>query len=1072
VYRPRSILALTVTVFAVFLCLDPGPPPGAGPFARTAIAAPSLEVNPASVDFVLMGGTSESRTVTLTNSGDADLDFTTILGSPPPFGPHYPGPKVAVHLTDAVTTPGVAFCDPASSGGPAPDNIPCADFVTRAPLLTGRYLYIVVAEADSQGIAGAGFGIDYDGEPGSGIDILDGWNLCATGLQFPSDTWPAAGSGNLFTWDGCPHTPLPAGGVQAVAGGFYVYAYSDDVFRITEHTKLPNPSLKVIACANHQYDIDPATGVGSAVFSNNGGFGANPCTGALEGGGTPLWLTVAPTEGTIAPGADALLELTADAAGIPPGTSYSTVLKVASNDPLAPLQEVQVGLDVFGDPDIAVSNPFLDFGTLFVGASTDLSLTVSNPGPGILIVNSLAVDDPAFSVSPTGFNLGPGKEKPVTVTFHPVSPGEVTGNLTIHSNDPDEGTATVSLQGTAVTPPVIAVSPDSVGYVLFQGTTETRTVTLSNSGESDLEWVAMLTGPPAGPGIVGPKMALHAKAHAAGGQCNPVSAGGAAPDDIPCSEYVTAAPLHRATDAYIVVGNADKPGVSGVAFGIEYQGAPAAGVDIVAPFYLCATGLEFPSSTWPASGEGNVITWNTAIDCPDTEIPPNGIHAVVGAFYLYAYGEDTFRITENKLLRTPALKVNVCNAGETILDPATDAGSIVFSGNGRAGFNPCAEPPVDEGPPSWLSVDPAMGTIPPGGNALLELTADAAGVDPGTSLTARMRVDSNDPVTTATYVPVTLDVLDAPTVNAAVMLEPGTLNASSGGNWMFATVELPGGYDPADLVLETVRALGTVPADPAFTEYLDFNGNGVPDRKMRFNRAAVLAAALAALPEGDATEIVITGKIGEQAAFVARQDVAVMRPRLVSPNGGEAFAAGSWIDVTWQKPLEWEDVTTALFYWSAAAKDWVPIADGIAGNDHPWQVVDELSDACHIRLESHAAWGLAGFDESDAAFSITEQTPGIDNPSVAVLLQNIPNPFRGSTVIGFSLPGQDRVSIRVIDAAGRRVRSLLDAVMPAGPNTVTWNGRDEAGHSVASGIYFYVMETSDRRETKRMFLLR
>jgi hypothetical protein len=563
------------------------------------------------------------------------------------------------------------------------------------------------------------------------------------------------------------------------------------------------------------------------------------------------------------------------------------------------------------------------------------------------------------------------------------------------------------------------------------------------------------------------------KTHASTGQCVPVSAGGAAPDDIPCSEYVTTAPLHRATDAYIVVGNANKPGVSGVAFGIEYQEAPAVGVDIVAPFHMCATGLEFPSPGWPASGEGNVITWNVTTSCAATEIPPNGVHGIVGAFYLYAYSEDTFRITENKTLRTPALRVGICDAGDTQLDPATDAGSVVFSDNGRAGFNPCTEAPEDEGPPPWLSVDPAMGTIPPGGNALLELTADATGLDPVTSLTARMRVDSNDPVTPTTLVPVTLDVLDAPTVNAAaVNLEPGTLNASAGGTWAFATVELPGGYDPADLVLETVRALGTVPADPTFTEYLDFNGNGVMDRKMRFDRATVLAAVLAAHPEGDEVEIVVTGRIGEQAAFVARQDVAVMRPHLLAPNGGEAFAAGTWIDVTWLKPSEWEDMTTALFYWSTAAKDWVPIADGIAGNDHPWQVVDEPSDACRIRLESHAAWGLAGFDETDAAFSITEQTPNIDNPSAAVLFQNMPNPFRASTVIRFVLPAEDRVSIRVVDAGGRRVRSLLDATLPAGPHDVSWNGRDEAGRTVASGIYFYRMESSDRREMRRMFLLR
>jgi hypothetical protein len=747
-------------------------------------------------------------------------------------------------------------------------------------------------------------------------------------------------------------------------------------------------------------------------------------------------------------------------------------MQVVSNDPLAPLQEVLVALNVIGVPSIAVSEAFIDFGSIFVGEATDVSLTVSNPGTSTLIVNSVTVDDPVFSASPTAFNLNPGEDAALTVTCHPASPGPLAGTLTIHSNA-DVGTVTVSLTATAVPPPVIDVDPNFMDYALPQGTMETRTVALSNDGESDLEWVAtLIADPPPGSGASGPKVALHVKSHAAGkgvNICDPVSEGGPAPDNIPCSEYVTAAPLNSPQDLYIVVGNADTTGVGGVLFGIVYNGATGAGIDLVGSFYLCTSGLQFPSAGWPASGEGNVITWNTVVDCAKTEIPPNGVHGIAGAFYVYAYSGDTFRITEHKKLVTPSLKTANCLGIERLLDPATDAGSVVFSNSSQAGYNPCTGTSVGGGPPLWLSVNPALGTIPPGGDALLQLTADAAGLEAGDAFSARLRVDSNDPVTPVVNVPVTLDVLYPPVDAAAVDLEPGTLNASSGGSWVFATVELPSGYDPADLVLETVRCLDTVPADPAFTEYVDFNNNGVTDRKMRFDRAAVIAA----LPEGDVVEVVVTGEIREQATLVARHNVNVMRPHLQSPNGGETLVVGTWINVTWQKPAGWEDMTTSLLYRPKATKNWIPIANGITGTTYPWRVVDEVSDACRIRIEAHNAEGLAGFDVSDGPFTITNQTTGIDDSPIALgLLQNMPNPFRGSTVIRFVLPGEDHVSIRVFDAAGRRVRSLLDAAMPAGPHDVTWNGRDETGRPVASGIYFYRMEDSERREMRRMFLVR
>ena len=66
-----------------------------------------------------------------------------------------------------------------------------------------------------------------------------------------------------------------------------------------------------------------------------------------------------------------------------------------------------------------------------------------------------------------------------------------------------------------------------------------------------------------------------------------------------------------------------------------------------------------------------------------------------------------------------------------------------------------------------------------------------------------------------------------------------------------------------------------------------------------------------------------------------------------------------------------------------------------------------------------------------------------------------PNPFNPSTTISYSLPNNSSVKLDIYDVAGRKVRSLLDESKSAGYHNVVWNGRDENGREVASGMYLY-----------------
>ena len=94
-------------------------------------------------------------------------------------------------------------------------------------------------------------------------------------------------------------------------------------------------------------------------------------------------------------------------------------------------------------------------------------------------------------------------------------------------------------------------------------------------------------------------------------------------------------------------------------------------------------------------------------------------------------------------------------------------------------------------------------------------------------------------------------------------------------------------------------------------------------------------------------------------------------------------------------------------------------------------------------------------------------------PRTFGLHQNVPNPFNPATTIAYDVPGGGAdVSIRIYDVTGRVVRTLVDEHRPAGTHEVGWDGRNDAGVSVASGVYLYRMVAGRFVEAKRMVLLK
>jgi hypothetical protein len=99
-------------------------------------------------------------------------------------------------------------------------------------------------------------------------------------------------------------------------------------------------------------------------------------------------------------------------------------------------------------------------------------------------------------------------------------------------------------------------------------------------------------------------------------------------------------------------------------------------------------------------------------------------------------------------------------------------------------------------------------------------------------------------------------------------------------------------------------------------------------------------------------------------------------------------------------------------------------------------------------------------------------TPADETPGTTELFANYPNPFNPSTTIRYRVASAGRVQLQVFDAPGRRVRVLVDEEQAAGNHDVAFDGRDDAGSTVASGVYFYRLDAGGVTQTRKMVLLK
>jgi hypothetical protein len=95
-----------------------------------------------------------------------------------------------------------------------------------------------------------------------------------------------------------------------------------------------------------------------------------------------------------------------------------------------------------------------------------------------------------------------------------------------------------------------------------------------------------------------------------------------------------------------------------------------------------------------------------------------------------------------------------------------------------------------------------------------------------------------------------------------------------------------------------------------------------------------------------------------------------------------------------------------------------------------------------------------------------------ETPLVTSLGASFPNPFNPATTIPFTLAEAGEVQIVIYDVRGERVHTLVREVRDPGHHRVVWNGRDQSGRPVASGVYVYRLVTTSHLAARKMLLIR
>lgn len=225
------------------------------------------------------------------------------------------------------------------------------------------------------------------------------------------------------------------------------------------------------------------------------------------------------------------------------------------------------------------------------------------------------------------------------------------------------------------------------------------------------------------------------------------------------------------------------------------------------------------------------------------------------------------------------------------------------------------------------------------------------------------------------------------------------------------------------------------------------------------------------------------------ASNLSSDDATIGYGQIITATGRAASGSGLW----WiypeyycgLKPLDAELLAIGQAYQISATD--LDIADGRVEFQLDTELLDGHSaEACGIAYWNENTWDLLPSyltGDKNAVWATLDKTGTyrlvwgstvrtVQLPTEVSLAQNYPNPFNPETIIQFALPDQDRIRLQIFDVMGRMVITLWNGQADPGYHRVNWNGLNSQGVPVASGVYFYRLQSGSQVLSKKMILLR
>jgi len=799
----------------------------------------------------------------------------------------------------------------------------------------------------------------------------------------------------------------------------------------------------------------------------------------------PLWLYTDPTSGIVEAGQSVVIDVMFDATDpeLTPG-AYEADIVISHNAPEDPVV-IPVTMVVYtDDPIITVSPDEFDV-TMNPDEIHVEELTIGNIGGADLTFSIDAEEDSRNGISITdrvsvglsttnelrnvrdtridwlSFNPDSGTVIPyetivVDVTFdsNGLEAGEYTANIIIENNAGEDVVVPVTLNVTGAAE--ISVTPDEFDVDIDYGDVITLPMTITNDGDIDLDFsISVVEDGYRAPAIHGRKLPT-----------GPVTAyrnSYSNSDSTPVGfQSQTRNPLEitsktNARNHSVKTNNNYRQPIE-----IHYDGGydnNGVGTGGVASWYSAARFTAEELATYyggyeimgikyhirdPQFTNVTVKVWEGgSFGDPGVEVYS---HDVTGELTVGDWS------THNLTMPVPLLEGNEYWIGYSIDatgdHPASvDAGPmepekggwIALAGGAwellteyNLNYNWCIRGLVDELTEPWLSVAPISGTVPAGESMVVDVTFNATEVLANTTYTADLVITNNagDPV----IVPVTMNV------GEEELLPPANFTAEV-------------------VNVNNVQLEWDQPATRAVTGYYIYmNGTQIAE----IGEAYITEYLVEGLDDG-AYNFYATAIYDDVLESDPSNDVDVEIELLPPVNFNAQIQNVTNVMCNWEAPAGATNITHYRVY---------------RNGEQVGQVTTMFYVDMNVPAGTHTYHATALYNEefeSEPSNEVEIDMVDADDtivPTVTELRGNYPNPFNPETTIAFSLKNASHVTIEIFNIKGEKVRTLVDKELHAAYHNIVWDGRDNRGRLVSSGIFFYRMKTDEYNNVRKMIMMK